>query len=156
MAKQTQGERYKEVRNAKALRDYFIEERFEAGIALKGSEVKSIRGGRAQMADCFARMEKGEIWLHNLHIDEYAHSGLFPHDPKRARKLLLKRSEIRKIAKALEAGGRALVGVRMYFKEALVKVEIGLGTGKKQHDKRDTIKERVVNREIERAMRSRR
>lgn len=156
MAKQANSERYKEVRNAKALRDYFIEERFEAGIALKGSEVKSIRAGHAQMADCFGRVDKGEVWLHNLHVDEYSHSGLFTHDPRRSRKLLLKRSEIRKIEKALEAGGRSLVGIRMYFKEALVKVEVGLGTGKKQHDKRDSIKERVVNREIARAMHGRR
>lgn len=156
MAKQANSERYKEVRNAKALRDYFIEERFEAGIALKGSEVKSIRAGHAQMADCFGRIDKGEVWLHNLHVEEYSHAGLFTHDPRRSRKLLLKRSEIRKIEKALDAGGRSLVGIRMYFKEALVKVEVGLGTGKKQHDKRDSIKERVVNREIARAMRARR
>lgn len=156
MAKKEQGERYREVRNAKALRDYFIEERFEAGIALKGSEVKSIRGGHAQMADCYGLVDKGEVWLHNLHIDEYAHSGLFPHDPRRSRKLLLNRSEIRKIEKALESGGRTLVGVRMYFKEALVKVEVGLGVGKKQHDKRDAIKARVVDREMQRAMRGRR
>lgn len=156
MAKKEQGERYREVRNAKALRDYFIEERFEAGIALKGSEVKSIRGGHAQMADCYGMVDKGEVWLHNLHIDEYAHSGMFPHDPRRSRKLLLNRSEIRKIQKALEAGGRTLVGVRMYFKEALVKVEVGLGLGKKQHDKRDAIKARVVDRELQRAMRGRR
>ena len=156
MARQADSERYKEVRNAKALRDYFIEERFEAGIALKGSEVKSIRAGHAQMADCFGLVDNGEVWLHNLHIDEYAHSGLFTHDPRRSRKLLLKRSEIRKIQKAVEAGGRSLVGIRMYFKEALVKVEVGLGTGKKQHDKRDAIKQRVVNRELARAMRGRR
>ena len=156
MAKKADSERYKEVRNAKALRDYFIEDRFEAGIALKGSEVKSIRAGHAQMADCFGRIDKGEVWLHNLHIDEYSHSGLYTHEPRRSRKLLLKRSEIRKIQKALEAGGRSLVGIRMYFKEALVKVEVGLGTGKKQHDKRDSIKERVVNRELARAMRGRR
>lgn len=156
MAKKEKGERYREVRNAKALRDYFIEERFEAGIALKGSEVKSIRGGHAQMADCYGMVDKGEVWLHNLHIDEYAHSGMFPHDPRRSRKLLLNRSEIRKIEKAVDAGGRTLVGIRMYFKEALVKVEVGLGTGKKQHDKRDAIKARVVDRELQRAMRGRR
>jgi SsrA-binding protein len=156
MAKQAHSERYREVRNAKALRDYLIEERFEAGIALKGSEVKSIRGGHAQMADCFALVAKGEVWLHNLHIDEYAHSGLFVHDPRRSRKLLLNRSEIRKISKALDAGGRSLIGIRMYFKEALVKVEVGLGIAKKQHDKRDAIKTRVVNRELERELRRRR
>jgi SsrA-binding protein len=155
MAKQSKGERYTEIRNSKALRDYFIEERFEAGVALKGSEVKSIRAGHAQMADCYALIDKGEVWLHNLHIDEYAHSGLFVHDPRRSRKLLLNRSEIRKISKALDAGGRTLVGLRMYFKEALVKVEVGLGVGKKQHDKRDAIKARVVNRELQRAMRGR-
>jgi SsrA-binding protein len=108
------------------------------------------------MADCYGLVDKGEVWLHNLHIDEYANSGMFPHDPRRSRKLLLNRSEIRKIQKALEAGGRTLVGVRMYFKEALVKVEVGLGVGKKQHDKRDAIKARVVDRELQRAMRGRR
>ena len=145
-----------EVRNAKALRDYFIEERFEAGIALRGSEVKSIRAGQAQMADCFGRIEKGEAWLYNLHIAEYSHSGYVSHDPRRTRKLLLHRNQLRKIAQALDTTGRTLVGLRMYFKEALVKVEVGLAVGKKQYDKRDDIKKRETDREIARAVRQRR
>lgn len=149
-------QRYTEVRNSKALRDYSIEERFEAGIALRGSEVKSIRAGRAQMADCFGRMQKGELWLYNLHIEEYAFETQARGDPRRMRKLLLHRNELRKIAQALGAAGRSLIGLRMYFKGALVKVEVGLGVGKKQFDKRDDVKERENNRDLARTMRSRR
>ena len=156
MAAPSSTPRHSEVRNAKALRDYFIEERFEAGIALRGSEVKSIRSGRAQMADCFGRFEKGELWLYNLHIEEYEFSGYAKSDPRRARKLLLHRNQLRKIAQALEAAGRTLVGLRMYFKEALVKVEVGLAVGKKQYDKRDDLKKREQDRDISRAMRHRR
>ena len=144
------------MRNAKALRDYFIEERFEAGIALRGSEVKSIRAGQAQMADCFGRVEKGEAWLYNLHIAEYANTGYVTHDPRRIRKLLLHRNQLRKIAQALDTTGRTLVGLRMYFKEALVKVEVGLAVGKKQYDKREDLKKREQDREIARAVRQRR
>jgi SsrA-binding protein len=148
--------RITEVRNAKALRDYFIEERFEAGIALHGSEVKSIRAGRAQMADCFGRIDKGEAWLYNLHIEEYAFSSHAPHDPRRFRKLLLHRNQLRKIAQALDTAGRTLVGLRMYFKGSLVKVELGLAVGKKQYDKREDLKSREQNREIARVFRARR
>lgn len=156
MAAAAQSTRYTEIRNAKALRDYTIEERFEAGIALRGSEVKSVRAGRAQLADSYGRFEKGELWLYNLHIDEYSHAGRYTHDPRRVRKLLLHRHQIRKIAAALEQDGRALVALRMYFKEALVKVEIGLAVGKKQYDKREDLKRRVQEREMARAMRPRR
>ena len=145
-----------EVRNAKALRDYFIEERFEAGIALRGSEVKSIRAGQAQMADCFGRIEKGEAWLYNLHIAEYSHSGYVTHDPRRTRKLLLHRNQLRKIAQALDTTDRTLVGLRLYFKEALVKVEVALCTGKKQFDKREDLKKRAELRDRERTLRGRR
>ena len=156
MAAPSPSPRHSEVRNAKALRDYFIEERFEAGIALRGSEVKSVRAGRAQMADCYGRIDKGEAWLHNLHIDEYANSGYAGHDPRRVRKLLLHRNQLRKIAQALETAGRTLVGVRMYFKEALVKVEVGLAVGKKQYDKRADMKKREQDREITRSLHRRR
>ena len=148
--------RYTEIRNAKALRDYSVDERFEAGIQLKGTEVKSIRAGRAQISDAFARVEKGEVWLHNAHIEQYAFGNIHNHDAKRIRKLLLHRRHIDKIAHALEAGGRALVPLRMYFKGALVKVEVALGTGKKLFDKRDDLKKRVVDREIDKAMKFRR
>ena len=156
MAAAKKQERYSEVRNPKALRDYFIDERFEAGIALRGSEVKSIRAGRAQLADAFARIERGEAWLYGLHIEEYEFSGYVKTDPRRVRKLLLHRSQLRKLAQELETTGKTLVALRLYFKEALVKVEIGLATGKKQYDKRDDIKKRENDRDIARVLRARR
>ena len=149
--------RFSEIRNSKALRDYTVDERFEAGIQLRGTEVKSIRAGKAQISDAFARVEKGEIWLHNAHIEQYAFGNINNHDAKRIRKLLLHRRHIDKIRVALETGGgRALVPLRMYFKEALVKVEVGLATGKKQFDRRDDLKKGVVQREIDQAMKQRR
>lgn len=151
-AKKKNATRYSEVRNAKALRDYFVDERFEAGIALKGTEVKSIRAGRAQINDAFGRFEKGELWLMNAHIEQYSFGNIYNHDARRIRKLLLHKHQIRKIVHALEAGGRALVPLRMYFKDALVKVEVGLCTGKKLYDKRDTMKKKEQDREIEKEM----
>ena len=148
--------RHTEIRNAKALRDYFVDERFEAGIKLLGTEVKSIRGGQAQISDSFGRVEKGEIWLHNAHIDPYAFGNLQNHDPRRPRKLLLHTHQIRKIALALKAGGKALVPLRMYFKEALIKVEIALCTGKKLFDKREDVKKKTQLREVTKVIKSRR
>lgn len=148
--------RFTEIRSSKALRDFTIGERFEAGIQLRGTEVKSIRAGKAQINDAFARVEKGEIWLHNAHIEQYAFGNIHNHDAKRIRKLLLHRRHIDKIQRALESGGFALVPLRMYFKEALVKVEVGLGTGKKLFDRRDDLKARVVQREISQALKERR
>lgn len=155
-AKSNDGSRYTEVRNAKALRDFFVDERFEAGIALKGTEIKSVRAGRAQINDAFGRVERGEVWLHNAHIEQYAFGNIYNHDAKRIRKLLLHRNQIRKINQALDAGGRALVPLRMYFKGALLKVEVALCTGKKLYDKRETIKKKVQEREIEKALKYRR
>ena len=146
--------RYTEIRNSKALRDYFVDERFEAGIQLRGTEVKSIRAGKAQINDAFGRVEKGEVWLHNAHIEQYAFGNIHNHDAKRTRKLLLHRHQIRKIEQALESGGRALVPLRMYFKDALVKVEVALATGKKLFDKRETLKKKVQMRDVEKAMKS--
>jgi SsrA-binding protein len=144
--------RYTEIRNSKALRDYFVDERFEAGIQLRGTEVKSIRAGRAQITDAFGRVEKGELWLHNAHIEQYAFGNINNHDARRVRKLLLHRHQIRKIAQALDAGGRALVPLRMYFKDALVKVEVALGTGKKLFDKRDDLKNKAELGEVRRSI----
>lgn len=144
-----------EIRNAKARRDYELGERFEAGIVLSGTEVKSIRAGRAQLADAFGRIERGEAFLYNLHIAEYAFGNINNHPPKRPRKLLLKAREIRKIQQELEAGGRALVPLRLYFKGSLIKVELALGTGKKLYDKREDLKKRAQQREIERALQRR-
>jgi SsrA-binding protein len=140
--------RYTEIRNAKALRDYSVDERFEAGIQLRGTEVKSIRGGKAQISDAFGKVEKGEIWLHNAHIEQYAFGNIYNHEAKRIRKLLLHKHQVRKIAEALAAGGRALIPLRLYFKEALVKVEVALCTGKKLFDKRETLKKKVEMREV--------
>lgn len=144
--------RYTEIRNAKVLRDYFVEEKFEAGIALHGTEVKSIRSGHAQINDGFARYEKGELWLYNAHIEEYVWGNQFNHEPRRKRKLLLHRHQIRKIAQALEAGGRTLVPLRMYFKDALVKVEVALCVGKKLFDKREDLKKRTELLEARKAL----
>lgn len=148
--------RFTEIRNSKALRDYFVDERFEAGLQLRGTEVKSIRAGRAQINDAFGRVEKGELWLHNAYIEEYAFGNRFNHDARRVRKLLLHRHQIRKIAQALDAGGRALVPLRMYFKDALVKVEVALCTGKKLFDKRETLKNKTEVLELKRALKIRR
>jgi SsrA-binding protein len=148
--------RFTEIRNSKALRDYFVDERFEAGIQLRGTEVKSIRAGKAQINDAFGRVEKGEVWLHNAHIEQYSFGNIYNHDAKRIRKLLLHRRHIAKIQHALEAGGRALVPLRMYFKDALVKVEVALCTGKKLFDRRDDLKKRAEMREVEQALKQRR
>jgi SsrA-binding protein len=145
-----------ELRNAKAGRDYALGERFEAGIVLSGTEVKSIRAGKAQLADAYGRIDRGEVYIYNLHIAEYDFGNINNHLPKRPRKLLLKAREIRKIQQEIEAGGKALVPLRIYFKQALIKVELALGTGKKLHDKREDLKKRVVDREIEREMQRRR
>ncbi len=155
-AQNKDGRRFTEVRNAKALRDYAVDERFEAGVELKGTEVKSIRAGRAQISDAFGRAEKGELWLHNAHIEQYAFGNLHNHEARRIRKLLLHRRDIGRIERALATGaGRALVPLRMYFKGALVKVEVALCTGKQRFDKREDLKRKVELREVAKAMKFR-
>jgi SsrA-binding protein len=154
--KKSGADRFTEIRNAKALRDYTVEERFEAGVALRGTEVKSIRAGKAQINDAFGRVHKGEVWLMNAHIDEYAFGTIHNHELKRSRKLLLRKPQIRKIVEALETGGRALVPLRLYFKGALVKVELAIGMGKKLYDKREDLKKKAVMREVDRALKTRR
>lgn len=148
--------RYREIRNSKALRDYTVDERFEAGIQLRGTEVKSIRAGRAQINDAFGRIEKGEVWLYNAHIEQYAFGNIYNHDAKRVRKLLLHARDIGKIQLALGTGGRALIPLRMYFKEALVKVEVALCTGKKLYDRREDLKKKAQLREVNQALKQRR
>jgi SsrA-binding protein len=151
-AKKKDAPRFTEVRNAKALRDFSVEERFEAGLVLHGTEVKAIRAGRAQIADAFGKFEKGELWLFNAHIDEYAYGNINNHAARRTRKLLLHRHQVRKIAQAMQVGGRTLVPLRMYFKEALVKVEVALCLGKQTHDKRQDLREKAAMMEVEKAM----
>jgi SsrA-binding protein len=147
--------RFTELRNPKALRDYFIHDKFEAGIKLVGTEVKSIREGRAQITDAFARLEKGGVWLYGAYIQEYSHGGATQHAPRRERQLLLHASEIRKLTQAVETGGQSLVALRLYFKQALVKVELATATGKKQFDKRADVKKREQNLEARSALKHR-
>jgi SsrA-binding protein len=155
-AKKKDAARVTEARNSKAFRDYTVGERYEAGIQLRGTEVKSIRAGKAQISDSFCRIEKGEVWMHGAHIEPYAFGTISNHDSKRVRKLMLHARDIRKIDIAIKTGGKSLIPLRMYFKEALVKVEVALCTGKKLFDKRDDLKKKVQMREADRAVRSRR
>jgi SsrA-binding protein len=137
--------------NSKARRDYTILETFEAGIVLHGSEVKALRAGKAQISDAFARVEKGEVWLYNAHIDEYAQANRFGHAPKAPRKLLLHKSEIRNLFGLAAVKGNALLPLSFYWKNGKVKVALGVGKGKVEFDKRDDIKQREADRELKRA-----
>jgi SsrA-binding protein len=139
------------VTNSKARRDYHILETFEAGIVLKGTEVKALRAGKAQLSDAFARIENDQAWLYNAHIDEYAYGNLQNHQPKAPRRLLLHKSEIRKLFDLGAIKGNALVPLSFYWKSCRVKVAIGVGKGKVQFDKREDIKKRDTEREIKRA-----
>jgi SsrA-binding protein len=141
--------------NRKALHDYHILETFEAGIMLLGTEVKGIREGKANLRDAYARVDKGEVWLHNVHINPYSHRGYTDHEPTRRRKLLLHRQEIRKLIGKTVEKGMTLVPVRMYFKNGHVKVGIGLAKGKQAHDKRETVKRREADRETRAAVKER-
>ena len=138
--------------NTKARRDYFILETFEAGIVLHGTEVKSLRGGRGQIADAFARVERDEVWLYNAHIDEYSHGNLNNHAPLAPRKLLLNRNEIRKLAELGKVKGHTIVPLSFYWKNGKVKVQIIVGKGKADYDKRDAIKQRESDRELKRVL----
>ncbi|HXU77181.1 MAG TPA: SsrA-binding protein SmpB [Methylomirabilota bacterium] len=139
------------VSNSKARRDYHILETFEAGIVLHGTEVKALRAGKGQISDAFARVENNEVFLYNAHIDEYAQGNLQNHQPKAVRKLLLHKSEIRKLFGLAAVKGNALVPLAFYWKNGKVKVSLGVGKGKAQYDKRDDIKKRENDRELKRA-----
>ena len=142
--------------NRKAHHDYHLLETFEAGMVLLGTEVKSIREGGANLRDSFARIESGEVWVYNIHISPYRNRGYSDHDPKRRRKLLLHRHEIRKLIGKTVERGMTLVPVRMYLKDGRVKMAISLAKGKKEHDKRETIKRRETARETRAAVKERR
>lgn len=141
--------------NRKAFYDYHILDTWEAGLVLLGTEVKSIREGRVNLRDSFARIEKGEVWLYNVNISSYSHRGYADHEPLRQRKLLMHRDEIRKLIGKTTEKGMTLVPLRLYFKSGRVKVAIGLAKGKKEYDKRETIKRREVDRETRAAVKSR-
>jgi SsrA-binding protein len=140
--------------NRKAMHDYHLLETFEAGIALQGTEVKSIREGRVNLRDSYARVEGGEVFLYNVHISEYGNRGYVNHDPTRRRKLLLHKQEIRKLIGKTVEKGMTLVPVRMYYKNRRIKVAICLAKGKQLHDKRETIKRREAERETRAAIKT--
>ena len=140
--------------NRKAFHDFHLMETFEAGLVLLGTEVKAIREGRVNLRDSFARVEDGEVYLYNVNISPYSHRGYADHEPLRRRKLLLHRDEIRKLTGKTVEKGMTLVPVRMYFKNGRVKVAVSLAKGKKEYDKRETIKRRETDRETRAAVKS--
>ncbi|UAL29090.1 SsrA-binding protein SmpB [Nocardioides rotundus] len=133
--------------NKKARHDYHIEDTWEAGLVLMGTEVKSLREGRASLVDGFVDVERGEAWLHSVHIPEYAQGTWTNHSARRRRKLLLNRAEIDKIERQVSERGLTIVPLALYFKDGRAKVEIALARGKKQYDKRQTLREKQANRE---------
>ena len=138
--------------NRRAFHDYFIDERFEAGLVLTGSEVKSLRDHRAHLKDAYARFFGDELFLVGAHINPYAPASQFGHDPIRTRKLLLHRREIERLRGKIQERGLTLVPLRLYWSKGRAKAELGIGRGKKLYDKRTSIRERMENREVERAM----
>ena len=141
------------INNRRATHDYFISAKLECGVALVGSEVKSLRDGKAQLQDAYARIENGELFLHGAHIDPYEKAALaYNHDPRRTRKLLAHRREIKKLEGETSIKGTTLLPLAMYFKNGRAKVEIGVGRGKQQHDKREAIRKKEMDRDIRRAM----
>jgi SsrA-binding protein len=141
--------------NKKARHDYFIEETYEAGIVLQGTEIKSIRAGRVNLKDSFARIQKGEVFLHNMHISPYEHGNRYNHDPLRTRKLLLHKKEILKLIGKTKEQGYSLVPLKLYIKNGYAKILLGLAKGKKKWDKREDLKKKEAKREIERAFKAR-
>lgn len=141
--------------NRKAYHDYTIEDTIEAGIVLIGSEIKSIRAGRANLRDGYAAIENGEVWMHNVHIAPYDPASRYGHEPRRKRKLLLHKREIARLSRRVQEKGYTLVPVRLYLRGNLAKVELALARGKRQYDKRTAIAERDARRRAERAMRER-
>ena len=138
--------------NKQARRNYHISETHEAGIALTGTEVKSLRAGKAELRDAYAKVVDGEIWMYNCHISPYEYGNIYNHDPTRPRKLLLHRREIKRLLGKTAERGFTLVATRMYFKRGRAKVELGLGKGKLLHDKREDIKARDAQMEMKRAL----
>ncbi|MGI6363113.1 MAG: SsrA-binding protein SmpB [Bacillota bacterium] len=141
--------------NRKARHEYYIEDVIEAGIVLQGTEVKSVRGRRVNLKDSYAKVENNEVFLYGMHISPYEQGNRFNHDPLRVRKLLLNRSEIRRLIGITREKGMALIPLRLYFRRGLVKVELAVSRGKKLYDKRQDLAERSAKRDIERAFRER-
>src|SRR5437762_14172005 len=158
MAEQTEREKAQSniAENRKAFHDFHLLETFEAGLVLLGTEVKAIREGRVNLRDSYARVEDGEVFLYNVHISPYSHRGYADHEPLRRRKLLLHRDEIRKLIGKTVEKGMTLVPIRLYFKDGRVKLAVSLAKGKKEYDKRETIRRREVDRETRAAVKSRR
>ncbi|WP_271005044.1 SsrA-binding protein SmpB [Listeria seeligeri] len=141
--------------NKKARHDYAIEETFEAGIVLQGTEIKSVRNARVNLKDSYARIDKGEIFLHNMHISPYEQGNRYNHDPLRTRKLLLHKKQISRLIGETKESGYSIVPLKMYIKDGYAKVLIGLARGKKKYDKRQDLKQKEAKRDIERAFKER-
>lgn len=141
-----------EIKNRKALFDYEILETFEVGIVLKGTEIKSIRLGKANLKDCYAIVKNDELWLLNMYISEYTHGNIHNHEEMRTRKLLMKKRDIIKLKHIIETEGYTLIPLKLYFKKNKVKILLGLARGKKNYDKRLAIKERDIKREMEKEL----
>ena len=140
--------------NRRAFHDYFVDERYECGVALFGTEVKSIRAGKVSLKESWAQVRKGEIWVEGMHISPYEQGNIFNRDPLRAKKLLLHKKEIRKLDSLVMRQGYTLVPLEIYLKDGRMKVQLGLCKGKQLHDKRDSIAKRESDRDIQRAMRN--
>ncbi|MFC4411464.1 SsrA-binding protein SmpB [Chungangia koreensis] len=141
--------------NKKANHDYFIEETFEAGIVLQGTEIKSVRNGKVQLRDAFVRIRNNEAWISNMHISPYEQGNRFNHDPIRSRKLLLHKRQINQLIGTIKEQGITIVPIKMYMKDGYAKVLIGIGKGKKNYDKREDLKKKEAKREVERAFKAR-
>ena len=137
-------------KNRKARHEFHVLQTWEAGLVLQGTEVKSLRDGKANLADAYARLDGGELWLHNMHVSPYEAGNRFNHDPLRRRKLLMHRSELRRLVGEVEQKGLTLVPLDVHFSGGIAKVDLALVRGKKLHDKRDTLRERAVARDMER------
>jgi len=142
-------------KNKKAMHNYFIDDRYEAGVVLTGTEVKALRAHKVSMVDSYAGIKDGELWLYNMHISPYSHGNIANHEPTRRRKLLLHKSEIRKLIGKTKEKGYTLIPLRIYFLRNVAKVEIGLARGKKLFDKRRQIAKKTAKRDMERAFRER-
>ena len=143
-----------EIKNKKAYFDYFIEEEIECGIVLKGTEIKSIRNGQANIKDCYAIIKNNEVFLLNMFISKYENGSIFNHDERRTRKLLLNKKEILKLRDKIEISGYTLVPIKLYFKNNKAKILLGVAKGKKNYDKRESIKEKDIKRDIEKALKN--
>lgn len=141
--------------NRKARHDYHIEETMEVGLVLTGTEIKSIRAGKVNLKDSFARIQEGEVFLHNMHISPYEQGNRYNHDPLRTRKLLLHRRQINKLIGLTKEKGYTLIPLKLYLKNGLAKLDLALGKGKKLYDKRETMKKRDADREAQRALKER-